>query len=1325
MRFVAAITVLCMAVAPCLGRDIYVAKDGSNSNGGGGGDPYLNINYAISQSAYGDVIHVRQGTYQESWLTPVAGTRIISEDGLYAAKIYSGNSSAIRLTNDDSGIEGLEIYANWEQGSAGDGLVRALGSNNVWVKDCLVHDAPYDCDVIKIGSSNVLIENVVAYSPSHRTNGTNYQEVIDIYGDPDPDGVTVRGCWLYHTPTEGGDILIYAKGGARNIVWENNVFGPAVGDPGNCSTGCGASSPAVFPACENFIARNNIFVGGNGDGAFEFTSARNAHVYNNVFYNYMGSRCVIQFYSTQPSSSPPQNDRNEDCYVYNNIFMQSNGYPIYQDRARWTDGVTYIPENFQHDYNVYYLCNTDPGDNDVDVTTEANSLFLDPQMVNPRMPVLGTDTWASLVDAFLLQGTSPAINEGLDLSSGAPYYVPYDILGTARPVDTYYDIGVHEYGVPGLPTIAFDSASSSGSESTTPANLAVSLSASSSDTVTVDYAVTGGTATGGGVDYTLAAGTLTLSPGVTSDDVVVTIVNDDLVESNETIQVTLSNPSNATLGANTVHTYTINDNDVYPSVEFDMVSSSDDESVTPASLSVSLSAAYVQTVTVDYAVTGGDATGGGVDYTLAAGTLTFDPNDVSKTIDIAIVNDGLVESDETVEVTLSNPSNATLGANTVHTYTILNDDADVTAPAAVTDLAASNPTTSSVDLAWTAPGDDGNTGTAASYDVRYSTATITEANWASATQATGEPAPSVAGTPESMTVSGLSEDMTYYFAIKTSDEVPNESALSNVANETTQAGFSYEGTIVQHVGLNVSAWRDGNNIPPTHGKIQNWPNSNADGTIGEFNRMALQNAIDDAITTYGGWSAKVIVTEPNWDGSGIDSDLAPMVASVQVDASTLVWGSSHAYDAGAGLWTYNSTTYPDFASAVLAGVGSGDSVVVTGPSFQANWNTSLPVPCWDIAIDVPQSLITDYINNTSAVGLFVGAEKVNANQNIYYGDQWSQQGNIRVLIGPGAAPLPDVEFDSASSSGSESASPANLGVSLSASSGDTITVDYAVTGGSATGGGVDYTLAAGTLTFDPNDVSETINISIVDDGDVESDETIEVTLSNPSNASLGANTVHTYTINDNDVYPSVDFDLTASSDDESVTPASLAVSLSAAYVETVTVDYAVTAGSATGGGVDYTLASGTLTFVPDDVAETIDITIVDDGDVESDETIEVTLSNPSNASLGANTVHTYTILDNDGVSPPGQASNPSPASGVTKVSRSAILSWTAGSGADSHDVYFGTNSNPGPSEFQGNQPGTTFDPGYLGKNTWYYWRIDEVNAGGTTTGVVWSFRTGR
>lgn len=112
---------------------------------------------------------------------------------------------------------------------------------------------------------------------------------------------------------------------------------------------------------------------------------------------------------------------------------------------------------------------------------------------------------------------------------------------------------------------------------------------------------------------------------------------------------------------------------------------------------------------------------------------------------------------------------------------------DTTAPAAVANLAASNASASTIDLAWTAPGDDASSGTATSYDIRYSTSNITTGNWASATQVSGEPTPQVAGTNQTLTVSGLSSGTTYYFAIKTSDEVPNESNLSNITSLATGA----------------------------------------------------------------------------------------------------------------------------------------------------------------------------------------------------------------------------------------------------------------------------------------------------------------------------------------------------------------------------------------------------------------------------------------------------------------------------------------------------------------------------------------------------------
>ena len=67
-------------------------------------------------------------------------------------------------------------------------------------------------------------------------------------------------------------------------------------------------------------------------------------------------------------------------------------------------------------------------------------------------------------------------------------------------------------------------------------------------------------------------------------------------------------------------------------------------------------------------------------------------------------------------------------------------------------LLAPSATPTSVTLTWTAPGDDSTTGTATSYDVRYSLSAITDANWGAATQVSGEPAPLAAGTVQTFDV---------------------------------------------------------------------------------------------------------------------------------------------------------------------------------------------------------------------------------------------------------------------------------------------------------------------------------------------------------------------------------------------------------------------------------------------------------------------------------------------------------------------------------------------------------------------------------------------
>jgi chitodextrinase len=93
----------------------------------------------------------------------------------------------------------------------------------------------------------------------------------------------------------------------------------------------------------------------------------------------------------------------------------------------------------------------------------------------------------------------------------------------------------------------------------------------------------------------------------------------------------------------------------------------------------------------------------------------------------------------------------------------------------------------SLTLNWTAPGDDSLAGRAAQYDLRYSTATITAANFSSATRLTGMAAPAVVGTTETATVTGLSPGTTYYFAIKAGDDAGNWALISNVVSKATSA----------------------------------------------------------------------------------------------------------------------------------------------------------------------------------------------------------------------------------------------------------------------------------------------------------------------------------------------------------------------------------------------------------------------------------------------------------------------------------------------------------------------------------------------------------
>ena len=145
----------------------------------------------------------------------------------------------------------------------------------------------------------------------------------------------------------------------------------------------------------------------------------------------------------------------------------------------------------------------------------------------------------------------------------ATVYVRWGMGPTSLARSTYPGWNIDDVSVYGdyyAPSVQFAKPASSGREETASASLPVVLSGRSLRTVTIQYAIKGGTATSG-VDYSLNAGTLQFDPGQTTQNIPITVVDDSIREANETIQVVLSKPINATLGTSSVHTYTIIEND--------------------------------------------------------------------------------------------------------------------------------------------------------------------------------------------------------------------------------------------------------------------------------------------------------------------------------------------------------------------------------------------------------------------------------------------------------------------------------------------------------------------------------------------------------------------------------------------------------------------------------------------------------------------------------------------------------------------------------------------------------------------------------------------
>ncbi len=271
-------------------------------------------------------------------------------------------------------------------------------------------------------------------------------------------------------------------------------------------------------------------------------------------------------------------------------------------------------------------------------------------------------------------GTFAGLAEGATVVlGGLPFTISY-VGGTGNDVVL---VRVPAVG-PTPPSLSIsDVTVAEGNSGTVQAVFTLTLSAASSQTVTVDYATGDETATSPD-DYTSKSGTITFNPGETTKNIIVSVNGDTLNEVDETFLVTLRRSVNASL-VDPDARGTITNDDPLPSLSVGDVSVTEgDSGLTDAVFPVTLSAASGQTVTVNYATADGTATEHpGNDYTGDSGTITFAPGETDDEVDTTVNGDTSVEANETFFANLSNPTLATI-ADAQGVGTIINDDAAAT-----------------------------------------------------------------------------------------------------------------------------------------------------------------------------------------------------------------------------------------------------------------------------------------------------------------------------------------------------------------------------------------------------------------------------------------------------------------------------------------------------------------------------------------------------------------------------------------------------------------------------------------------------------------------
>ena len=717
----------------------------------------------------------------------------------------------------------------------------------------------------------------------------------------------------------------------------------------------------------------------------------------------------------------------------------------------------------------------------------------------------------------------------------------------------------------------------------------VTLHPQSSQVVTVEYTTEGGTADAGD-DYTTIAETLTFSPGQTTKIIRVPVLVDSTQESSETFTVELSTPMGTTLADSTgLGTITA---DPMPGLSI-----GDAEPVAEggaAVFTVTLVPASNHVVTVTYSTVDGTAVAD-ADFTSTSGTLTFNPNQTTKTIRVPILRDTVHEPSETFTVELDDPTGTTL-ADSTGLGTIAADATPGLSIADAVNVAEGRDAVFRVTL---------RPATNHVVSVTYTTMDGTAVADADYTPVTGTLRFEPRETTKTIRVPVLLDTMTEQsetFTVELSN--PGGSTLADPIGvgtiradpapslrigdatpvaEGDEAVFTVTLTPPNEQVVTVDyTTTDGTAVADEDYSATSGTLRFAPGDTSKTIRVpTLRDAVAEPVETF-----TVVLSNPSGTnvvhdtGVGTITDEGLPGLSI-ADAPTVAEG---------GEAVFPVTLNPASSQVVTVAYATQDGTAVADSDYTATSGTLRFEPGETIQ-NIQVATLRDAIAEPS--------ESFTVELSDPVGTAITNSTGVGTIAADAMPALSITDAVPVAEGGG-----ATFMVSLSPASSELVTVAYATQDGTAVADS-DYTATSGTLRFEPGETIQNIQVATLRDAIAEPSESFTVELSDPVGTAI-TNSTGVGTIAA-DAMPALS--ITDAVPVAEGGGATFMVSLSPASSELVTVAYATQDGTAVADS-DYTATSGTLRFEPGETIQNIQVATLRDAIAEPSESFTVELSDP-------------------------------------------------------------------------------------------------------------------